>query len=1382
MLAVFFFTVSLISCHLLCLDASPDIELPSSSVRATSFPHSLLDIKLLDLDDEPIELISLEVAVENGAIDDPESFPGLWIRRHEDRTIITGIASDIQMFLNRGKLMMVPPTPRWMGRASVYLKVFDHNNLILAEKTLHVIIDPDVIFQVEFSPHYMSIDEDQSFLFKEFNLTLSSSAEPTEILSCEIAATWGELTGIDLTNVSISTLKHAFPSYLYRPKPHFTGLDTVHLSCETIDGQSDDTKFEIEIYSINDYPNIFLGSKIISVEEDVPISLSKTGLRFDDADIEGGEEVLIAVDLELRIGSIELPPVSMLGGLSSIINSPNRICIAGELNRINFAMRNIAIMFPPNWHGTDVLSIKCTDSIEFQLLANTSVIDNWQTALVSFVVADVNDAPTITVEPRILFDMSKGNVISLNNHISLSDVDGRPDENYTFNISLSKNENMGKLSGSIAFDASLIESNVTAISKEDYAVEVQGNIIELSKFVNSLQIVFEEKSLLRAPQTTLSLFISDASETMSFVDVSIVTVKKDVSLVENENNFLTSDNNYSWSYDVRVERYATAMNKSPVVSYPILIDKIGVDGTHFLEIRELTVRDDEKEEVLIVSMVLVPDHLGHLKQSIPTEIPVQKDEVSPGRYTVLAKEKLLNEALSSLVVEVNEEFSGEGELFFEVFDSAGSSGSIVINLLVTKQVEVPTLVLPNRTLFISEDEKIEFNTLCYFDHDDAVFFNTERFEVEIETESRHGSDLAGVFQFHMKQIIGGIHFPLQDLISGSKESVVMRGSLASLNNALEQLVMIPPSNFHGEIIVKIEVRGGNLASYLGSTFNIIIVPVDDVPDILWFGNLMNETIAFVEIDEDDLALIKGITIEDPDVNSSDVSVTLLADIGSLCYTDNEAKVSNVDDSAIFTFYEGERFYCPNDGESLSFTDNIYGLNERLQSILYVPSENWWGRDIISIEVDSQNKKCSGLINVIVAATDDNPIILVPEPPFASIGPKYVIEGIKVYDADVDQLLKWPNGLCLSTPSVCHITVEITTRYGIVTVKEIQDTSSYRSSDGKFLIRGTVDAINRSFEQLLYTQLGNHGGTEILNISVTDREGNQDTKAICLALHSNHRAPTISILIDNNILEMEEDRMLKIGYRDICDDYTGNISCQLININDCDDEEKLHLTLESQNGLIQTPEILSIHETEGSFKNISAKDFVDMIQVEANPHILNQILGNMYFRPNHNFNSIGGHLASIYITVKVKTGLIAKNKVNIYVKSRPDKPVIEKEPQFDDDDNNTVLVEKDKSAKISGIRVHDADSTYHNHLLQTNLSATIGYVCIIGNSPVRQWIVGYRNQCLRNVVFQSSVDKTNKVICSLLFLDSFGTKFLSSIVYFISDFSGTHLSTGKGICR
>lgn len=1372
MLSTIFFTISFILIHLLYLDASPDIEVPSGS-RATSFPHSLRDIKLLDLDEEPIGLISLEVLVQDGTIDHLESFPGLWIRQQGNKTIITGIAPDIQKFLDRGKLMMLPPTPRWLGKASVYLKVVDRNELILTENTFHVIIDPDVKFEVQISPHYLSIDEDQSFLFEEFNLTLLSSADPTEIISCEIDALWGELTGIHQTNVSTAKLQRMFPSYSYRPKAHFSGLDTVDLRCETIGGESDNAKFDIEIDPINDYPEIFLGSAIVTGEEDVPISLSKTGLRFYDADIEGGQEVFIAVDLELRIGRIELPPVSLLGGLSSIINSPNRICLSGELNRINSAIRNTAIVFPINWHGTDVLSVNCTDNIEFQLMANTSVVETWQTASVSFFVDNVNDPPTISVEPKIVFDMNKGNTHSLCDYISLSDVDGMADENYIFSISLSVNEKTGKSSGSIVFDAPLDKSLVTAIRKEDDAVEVYGSsIIELSKFVKSMHIVFDENSS-RAPHTVLNLLLSDTYGTWtSSADASITIIENDkMSKIQNETNLLITDDNFSWSNGTGLEKLTNSVNKSPFISYPIVIDKFGLNGTHFLELNGLSVKDDDEEQVLIVSMVLSPDQLGRLKQNIITDVVMEEDEVIPGRYKIVANEKMLNKALSSLVVEVNGGFSGEGDLSVQVFDSAGSTSGIVIDLLVTKQVGAPILVVHNRTLSVLEDNHIELKALCYFDHGDATLFRTERFEVKIETEKRQGSVLAGTFQFHLKQIVGGIHFPLQDITAELKESFVMRGSLDSLNNALEQMVLIPPTNFYGEVNIKVEVRGGNLTGYLGTTFNIAIVSLDDSPLILWFGDEMNETVRFVEIDEDKVGLIEGITVEDPDVNSGNVSATLRTDIGHLCYTDKEAKRSSVFDSDTFTYYEGKRFYCPKDGQLLSFTNNIYYLNELLQSIMYVPSENWWGRDIVSIEVDSQNKKCSGEINVIVAAADDNPTIFIPESPFKSVGAKYIINGIKVYDPDIDQLLKGPNGLCLSTPSVCHMTIEVTSRYGVVTVKDLRETSSHRSNNGKLLIRGTLDAINRSFEQVIYTQLGNHGGTEILNISVTDREGNQDLKAITLALHPNHRAPIISILVENNFLEMEEDQMVKIGNRDNCDDFTDDIfSCQVININDCDNEERLLITLESHNGLMQTPELLSISKAEVSFNDVSPKDFVDMIEIEAQPHILNRILGRMYFKPSHNFNSINGRLASIFITVTAKKGLIARNKLNIYVKSSPDKPVIELDPQFDGDGNNTVLVEKNKSTKLWGIRVYDADSTHQNHLLQTNLSVTKGYVCIIGKSYVRQWILGYRNQCLRNVIFQNSVDATNKIFQELIYRPEKQFVGDDSFTVHISDFS------------
>jgi len=98
--------------------------------------------------------------------------------------------------------------------------------------------------------------------------------------------------------------------------------------------------------------------------------------------------------------------------------------------------------------------------------------------------------------------------------------------------------------------------------------------------------------------------------------------------------------------------------------------------------------------------------------------------------------------------------------------------------------------------------------------------------------------------------LGGVYFPNEAMRgngeNGGSSSIVMRGSVAAVNNALKYLVMTPPSNYVGEIKVHVDVNDGGFSGVGGemtahsSFLSVVVEGVDDLGVVMHKGLVLSD--------------------------------------------------------------------------------------------------------------------------------------------------------------------------------------------------------------------------------------------------------------------------------------------------------------------------------------------------------------------------------------------------------------------------------------------------------------------------------------------------------------------------------------------------------------
>jgi hypothetical protein len=309
-------------------------------------------------------------------------------------------------------------------------------------------------------------------------------------------------------------------------------------------------------------------------------------------------------------------------------------------------------------------------------------------------------------------------------------------------------------------------------------------------------------------------------------------------------------------------------------------------------------------------------------------------------------------------------------------------------------------------------------------------------------------------------------------------SIVVNDTVAWVNNALSSLVYTPTEKYVGSDTLHITAidQAQPVPGYDAEAVPITVTNV--APSIA--------APASVSVNGYSPTLINGISISDPDIGSTSMTVSLSVSHGVL----------NLPASTSIT---------GNDSSALSITDTLNTINRLLGSLRYTAASGYAGSDSLLITASDQSVPTAGTASEIVPIVVSEPalappVITVPGPQTVAENSTVLIPGVSVSDADAGA-----TGKLIVTLSVGH---------GSVTVQvpsSTNPTAEPKTYTGPLVsFTETLTSINTALAGLQYAPTAKYDGTDTLSITAVDQSQptpGSDTKTVAITV--SNTSPTIT---------------------------------------------------------------------------------------------------------------------------------------------------------------------------------------------------------------------------------------------------------------------------------
>ena len=588
-------------------------------------------------------------------------------------------------------------------------------------------------------------------------------------------------------------------------------------------------------------------------------------------------------------------------------------------------------------------------------------------------------------------------------------------------------------------------------------------------------------------------------------------------------------------------------------------------------------------------------------------------------------------------------------------------------------------------------------------------------------------------------MIGGVHFPSLD--TAPRESIVLRGTVLRLNKALDQLMLKPPLDFHGNFVINLKVPLGGTATDILHKIDVDVKSLHDDPVILWDEDqLTEERSKLIVLLEDDSISLDKFSFQD--VDTDDAAISFRALEGQLCMQD-----------------ENNDMTCESNGGNISFVQGINAINKAVNSMVYKPGNNWWGIDKLHVTMETQGKQSFATVDFHVKPVHDVPVIKIANATINIGSPNQNIIGVSIQDPDVDFSIDESRETCAIRPSSCNLTVKIWAKYGTLSFPEnIHSVDKFEHENDTIFLIGSIEGLNDSLQGMTYIWSPNpNPGNDTLSIEATDADGLIASVSLHLLIKQSHESPPIIMFPSGRIFELEEDNIGSIGETEFCElpHSPGGLSiiaCGSIQIKGSSEDEHVAVQLAANQGSIKLP------RKQNSPQVATQNGFSSNAHFSSSIRDINAFLEILYFKASKDFNSRDGQLASFSLTVENGRGYITEKALSIYIIPVPDPPVIELESGIYDHNQTAsdgigfkligvkpVPVQGPNPIPIEGIRVRDVDCIKDNDLLELTIGSSFGYVSLLEQAaPIQQWISGYRGIYQQEIILQSSILEINKV--------------------------------------
>ena len=491
---------------------------------------------------------------------------------------------------------------------------------------------------------------------------------------------------------------------------------------------------------------------------------------------------------------------------------------------------------------------------------------------------------------------------------------------------------------------------------------------------------------------------------------------------------------------------------------------------------------------------------------------IREDEGSSYTITLQGKIESINEALASLTYVGNLDYHGDDILFITAQDYGLSYNSSIdrversilsckrnITIKIMPINDPPYIVLPlncNGNLTALEDITGVIGSTCVNGKPSSnrtLFVlscdNIEIHDVDIVAGTTRNETIIDEYLVTLVPKFGSIELKhsgvIEKILNHSDSSIQIKGSLQAVNQAIRGMHYIGSPNFNSELASKFDNIQVSVKDFDGtftsSTLFIFVKPVNDFPKIE-LNMELEGPIDFIQekfmtrrlpakeilIHEDTLKTIP-ISIQDQDLSDDNdfIEVEIFSSHGSLL----------VDENAVI-----ERWIIGEAGnyfKILKFQCTLESGNNELQSLIYRPDSNYYGRDKLIVYVsDMGNHGIIKHMNETIELTDperEEPlrdilelsIFVSPIVDLPVIEVESFIEGLEDTPIILDKMIHIvhvdaPEDELIVSLNCTHATVSLASIEGI----------TFMTGDGKLdsiiLGSGTVDSWNRALSKVKYS--------------------------------------------------------------------------------------------------------------------------------------------------------------------------------------------------------------------------------------------------------------------------------------------------------------------------
>jgi len=552
----------------------------------------------------------------------------------------------------------------------------------------------------------------------------------------------------------------------------------------------------------------------------------------------------------------------------------------------------------------------------------------------------------------------------------------------------------------------------------------------------------------------------------------------------------------------------------------------------------------------------------------------------------------------------------------------------------------------------------------------------------------------------------------------NNSSMVFTGTLANINNALNNLTFNPTSNFLGSASITLTTndQGNTGSGGAKSDTDMIAItvspvnnpPVNSVPGAQSIAE--DATITFNTVNSN------LISVSDSDAGSGQLQVTLTSSNGTM-------SLSGVS-GLIFTSGSGTN------SANMVLTGTIANINAALNGMTFTPTSNYTGSAVISLTTNDQGntgfggaKSDTDTIPITITAVNDAPVNTVP--------------ATQTVNEDTTLTFNAANSNLISVSDVDagsgNLQITLTATNGTMSLSGTSGltfTTGTGTNNGAMVFTGTAASVNAALNGLTFAPAANFNGPASISLTTND-QGNtgsggaqSDTDTIPITITAVNDATVNAVPAAQTTAE---DTALTFN----------NANSNLISVSDID-SGTLQITLTSTNGTISLSGTSGLIFTTGTGSNDSTMVFT------GTAADLNAALDGLTFSPNANYN--GPAVISLTTNDQGNSGsggaLSDTDTIPITITAVNDAPV-NTVPAAQTTAEDTALIFNSANSNLVSISDVDAGT------LQITLTSTNGTISLSGISGLTFTTGTGTNDS--TMVFTGSIADINAALDGLTFL-------------------------------